>query len=156
LGLPQVSLDNVGWDYLGETDFDEKFAYEKFREGGIFAWLDYRRKLEAHMVERTLADYKHCVIDFGGGHSVYDEGEYFDKVAAVLAPYPNIFLVLPAADKEESIRILDGRWQMDSASERKLQRLLVSHPSFTSLADKIIYTKGKNESTLLAELEKFV
>jgi shikimate kinase len=156
LGLPQVSLDNIGWDYLEDTDYDFDLARQKFLEGGIFAWLAYMRKYEAHMVERTFANHKNCVIDFGGGHSVYDEGEYFDKVAAILAPYPNVFLVLPAADKDESIRILAERWQKDIASERKLQRLFVTHPSFSRLADEIIYTKSKDESALLAELEKIV
>jgi shikimate kinase len=156
LGIPQVSLDNVGWDYLDDTDYDSELAHQQFLEGGIFAWLAYLRKYEAHMVERTFTKHKNCVIDFGGGHSVYDEGEYFDKVAALLAAYPNVFLVLPAADKDESIRILAERWQKDIASERKLQRLFITHVSFTSLADKIIYTKDKNESDIFAELEKLV
>jgi shikimate kinase len=156
LGLPQVSLDNIGWDYLDDTDYDFDLAYQKFLEGGIFAWLDYRREYEAHIVERTLTNHKNCVIDFGGGHSVYDEGEVFDKVVAILAPYPNVFLILPAADKEESIRILAERWQKDISSERSLQRLLTTHPSFSSLADEIIYTKDKNELAIVVELEKLV
>lgn len=156
LGLPQVSLDEVGWDYLAETSYDPKVAAEIFRADGVFAWLTYRRPYEAYMVERTLADHKQCVIDFGGGHSVYDAGEYFDRVAAALAPYPNVFLILPSADKEVSIRILSERWQKDSASERRLQRLLITHASFRDLADTVIHTMDKHEIELQLELEQIL
>jgi shikimate kinase len=154
LGLPQVSLDTVGWGYLEEISYDSKLATEIFRADGIFAWLKYSRPFEAYIVERTLQDYKHCVIDFGGGHSVYDAGEYFDRVAAALAPYPNVFLILPSADKEEAIRILAERWQKDFASEQRLHRLLITHSSFSDLADDVIYTKGKSEADLQIELEQ--
>ncbi|MBZ0280898.1 MAG: hypothetical protein K8L97_09160 [Anaerolineae bacterium] len=150
LHLPQVSLDNLGGQYLPETDFDLASARKAHQEGGIFGWLRYRRPYEAHIVERALQDNRNCVIDFGGGHSVYDDEANFNRVAKALADYPNVVLILPALDKAESIQILKQRFEADVASERKLQRLLVTHPSYEAIKKQVIYTKDKTADELSA------
>ncbi len=154
LHLPQVSLDDIGRDYLSETDFDLNTLHKVDKEEGIFGALRYMRPYEAHMVERALQDHHHCVMDFGGGHSVYDDDENFQRVQKALAPYSNVILLLPSPDKAESIRILSQRWEMDVASERKLQRLLVTHDSFQRLAKQTVYTKDKTLEAISDEALK--
>lgn len=156
LKLPQVSLDNLGGEYLPETDFDPAAARKAHQDGGLFEWLLYRRPYEAHIVERTLQDHQNCVIDFGGGHSVYDDEVNFSRVAKALADYPNVVLILPSPDKAESIQILKQRFEADVASERKLQRLLVTHPSYDVVKKQVVYSKDKSVNELSAAVMALV
>jgi len=148
LGLPQVSLDNVGNSYLAETDYDPAAAQQAWDASGVFGWLRWRRSYEAHMVERVLMDTHDAVIDFGGGHSVYEDEALFARVHQALAPYPNVFLILPSPDKDESIRQLARRFEADVASERQLQRLLVTHPSYGRLAAHTILTADQSPAAI--------
>jgi len=156
LKLPQVSLDNLGGKYLPETDFDPAAAQKAYQDEGLFAWLRYRRPYEAHIVERALQDHQNCVIDFGGGHSVYEDEALFSRVAKALADYPNVVLILPSPDKAESIQILKQRFEADVASERKLQQLLVTHPSYDVVKKQVIYTKDKTTDELSAAVMALV
>lgn len=152
LGVPQVSLDMVGPQYLQETDYDPAMAARIRKEEGIFAWLRYRRPYEAHIVERTLQGKMDCVIDFGGGHSVYEDEAHFARVKNALSDNRNVVLILPSPDKDESIQILKERFMADVASERKLQRLLVTDPSYEVLATHVIFTMGKTTEALCTEV----
>ena len=49
------------------------------------------------------------MIDFGGGHSIYEIDSHFVRVKTALQPYKNVVLILPSPDKEESIQILHAR-----------------------------------------------
>lgn len=152
LGVPQVSLDMLGGDYLPETDYDPQAARQIRQDGGIFAWLRYRRPYEAHIVERALADHRDAVIDFGGGHSVYEDEAHFARVQAALAPFKHVVLILPSPDPEESIRILRERFEADVASERRVQRLLVTSPVYAQAAAHTVYTHDRTPDDIAAEV----
>jgi len=152
LGLPQVSLDEIGERYLGETDYEPDAASQVWKDEGIFGLLRYREPYSAHMVERALQDERNCVIDFGGGHSIYEDEALFQRVQNALAPYPNVVLIMPAPDQDESIRILKERFEADVASERRLQRLLVTHPSYHQLAKQVVHTKNKTVDEMSDEI----
>ena len=99
-----------------------------------------------------LRDEHNCVIDFGGGHSVYEDETSFARAQAALAPYANVFLILPSPDEDESIGILKQRFEADVASERRLQRLLVTHPIYQELAKYTFYSKDKSPQELSTDI----
>jgi shikimate kinase len=109
LGIPQVSLDQARWAYYKEIGYDEEYARQLRETHGFPALVRYWERFGAHAVERVLADHHDCVIDFGAGHSVYEDEEEFRRVQQTLAPYPNVILILPSPDLDESIRILEER-----------------------------------------------
>lgn len=143
LHVPQVSLDQVGRNFLAETDYNPDAARQANRERGLFGWFDYMRPYEAHMVERVLETNHNCVIDFGAGHSYYEDETLFRQVAKALEPYANVFLILPSPDKSVSTDVLQKRFEADVVSERKLHRLLVTHPSYEALSNLTLYTKDR-------------
>jgi hypothetical protein len=90
------------------------------------------------------ADHHDCVIDFGAGHSVFEDGELFERVRKALAPYPNVVLLLPSPDLEESIRVLRTRNGGGSPpGEFDLNSHFVRHHSNYDLAKIMVYTEGK-------------
>lgn len=152
LKLPQVSLDDIGGVYLSETDFESALARQARQKDGLFGFLRYMRPYEAHIVERALEEHSGFVMDFGGGHSVYEEEEDFQRVERALAPYPHVILLLPAPGKDESIAILRERFDADVASERRLHRLLVTDGAYEVVAKQRVYTNSKLVEAWVTEI----
>ncbi len=161
LHLPRYSLDDERWKYYNEIGYNEAEVSRLAKsDDGMLALLRYWKPFEAHSVERILADHSGCVIDFGAGHSVYDDTRLFSRVQAALAPYPYVFLLLPSPDPNESVRVLNERFAQLLAEEvgevdprlLDMNEQFIRHPSNYRLAKKIIYTNGKTPSETCAEI----
>lgn len=142
LQLPQISLDTVRWAYYKEIGYDEDLAREIRACGGFLALVMYWNLFAAHAVERVLSDYHNCVIDFGAG--IYETSESFARVQRALARYPNVVLLLPSPNKEESLRILRER-DTDPPSDLNFDfnAHFLNHHSYYDLAKFTVYTGGK-------------
>jgi hypothetical protein len=143
LSLPQQSMDERRWDYYQEIGYDEELAKHKRATNGFWEVYQYWKPFEAYAVERLLAEHHNCTIDFGAGHSVYEDVALFERVERMLAPYPNVLLLLPSPDLDESIRILDRRNDYVPDGSFNINEHFVRHPSNYKLAKFTIYTKGK-------------
>ncbi len=151
LRLPQVSLDVVRWQYYREIGYDETLAKQFRAHGGFLALYLYRNQFDAYAVERLLQEHQQCVIDFGAG--IYESLESLQRVQRALATYPNVILLLPGPDTEESVRILRARDPSPPADiSFDILRHLVEHPTYASLARFTVYTKGKTPAESCAEI----
>lgn len=104
----------------------------------------YWKEFECHAVERILSEHSNCIIDFGGGHSVYEIDTHFARVERVLEPYRNVVLVLPSANQDESIRTLHERTGKEvGPDDFDINEHFVRHHSNYDLAKIIVYTEGK-------------
>ena len=125
----------------------------KLREkDGFLELYRYWKPFEAYAVERLLSEHHDCVIDYGAGHSVYEEDALFARVQQVLAPYGNIVLLLPSSDLEESIRILHDRNGAPPPGEFDLNAHFVKHHSNRDLAKIVVYTEGKTPEQTCEEI----
>ncbi|MEL6128529.1 MAG: shikimate kinase [Cyanobacteria bacterium J06628_4] len=156
LGLPQYSMDEQRWAYYKEIGYDEALAKKKRETEGAWGIIQYWKPFEAHAVERLLSDRRNCVIDFGAGHSVYDDPLLFQRVQRALAPYPNVVLLLPSPDVEESIRILNERNQDLPEDIRSTNEHFLKHPSNYELAKFTVYTKAKTPQETCREVLRLV
>jgi hypothetical protein len=154
LRQPQtVSLDILGGLYAQEAGFDLARAAQIQATEGPLGFLRYSRQFYPYAVERVLQDYPGRVIDFGAGHSVYDEPAQFERLQQTLALYPNVVLVLPSPDLDESARILRERGAhkpnqfQDEFRVRHgfdLNEYFLRHPSNFVLAKHVVYTVGRS------------
>lgn len=99
-----------------------------------------------------MSEYSQCVIDFGAGHSVYEDDEQFARVQRVLAPYNNIILLLPSPDWEESLQILNERVGSLIFNNFDLNQHFLQHHANYDLAKFIIYSKGKTPEETCEEI----
>jgi adenylate kinase family enzyme len=161
LGLPQCSLDDLRWGYFEEIGYDKAAARRIARSGkDIPEKLSYNKRFEVHAIERTLADHSHSVIDFGASNSVYEDELLLTRVEEALAPYPNVILLLPSADPDESAEILSARLtQIVKAKGEEINHELfelneyfINHPSNRRLAKMVIYTKGKTPEEICDQI----
>lgn len=154
MGLPQFSMDTLRWRYYKEIGYDEAKAKEMLEGVGFHALYKYWKPFDAHAVERILADHSNCIIDFGAGHSVYEDDELFRRVEKALEPYKNVILLLPSPDLDESVKILTDLFGEDISGGIKYNEHLVKHHSNHDLAKIVVYTKGKTPEETCDEILK--
>jgi hypothetical protein len=104
--------------------------------------IKYWAQFNAHAVERVLAEHHDCVIDFGAGHSIYEDEIDFQRVQCALAPYAHVILLLPSQDLDESVAILS-----ESIVEHH-----VKHRSNPDLAKMVVYTKDRTPEETCDEI----
>jgi shikimate kinase len=151
LNIPQFSMDKIRWEYYKEIGWDgdtQKQIREQFGFAGVYR---YWKRFELYGIERLLSEHSNCVIDFGAGHSVYEEDADFARASELLSSYKNVVLVLPSPDLDESVEILKQRNQL-TISGVEINRFFMNHPSNQKLAKQVIYTKGKTPEEIKKEI----
>lgn len=144
LGVPQVSLDDLRWGYYKEIGYDETLAQRLRVEVGFAAKVWYWKQFDVYAVERVLADHQNCVIDFGAGHSIYESTEQMARAQRALAPYPNVVLILPSPDIDESRELLHARWPIPyDPNQFDFIDYFLRSPSNAALAKYVVYTKDR-------------
>lgn len=159
LDLPFCSIDNVRDAYYQQVGYDKTLAAQIAASEGISGVLRYSKPFEAQMVEIILTD-RHGIIDFGASNSVYEEQALFARVENALAPYPNVILLLPSPDADESAAILKNRLtrRLTEAGKEftdelfELNEYFVRHPSNYRLAKLVMYTRDKTPEEICDEL----
>ncbi|NQS91388.1 MAG: shikimate kinase [Chloroflexi bacterium] len=160
LNVPRIELDEVRQRFYHEIGYDEKHASAIVGDEGMRGLITYWKPFEAHAVERALEEFETCVMDFGAGHSVYENNELFSRVESALKPHKHVILILPSPDLDRSVEIVNQRFsellvrevgRVDSEL-LALNELFVRHPSNRVLAKKIIYTEGKEAEETCQEI----
>jgi shikimate kinase len=159
LGFPQVSLDELRWGYYAERGYNAELAQQLREKQGFPALIQYWKLFDAYAVERVLADHSYsCVIDFGAGHSMYEDDADLKRIKQVLSSYQSIVvLLLPSQNMDESVQILTERQLTMAPPEdhsviRGLIEHHVKHHSNHELSNIVIYTKGKTPQETCEEL----
>ena len=150
LNIPQVSMDEIKWEYYKEIGW-EADTQRQIREQQGFAGYRYWKRFELYGIERLLSEYNNCVIDFGAGHSVYEDDTDFARASELLSPYENVVLLLPSPDLDESVEILKQRSQL-TINGVEMNRFFMTHPSNNKLAKQVFYTKGKTPEEVKEEI----
>lgn len=152
LNLPQISMDDIRFEYYKEIGYDEEYAKKLKSEKGFWGIYPYWKPFEAYSVERILSDYQDCIIDLGAGHSVYEDEALFLRVKNAFADYENIILLMPSFDREESITIINERenWLLDITPNINMH--FINHHSNYDLAKFTVYTKDKTPEETCSEI----
>jgi shikimate kinase len=160
LGIENFAVDDHRWGYYDETEYDKAKAARIIEGEGMVALLNYMKPFEAYAVEKILVEKRNCVIDFGAGHSVYEDEDLFQRVEKALAPLQHVVLLLPSEDLNESTRILNQRFtellrrevgRVD-AGLLDLNEFFVKHPSNHKLAKYVVYTNGNSPEQTADEI----
>ena len=98
------------------------------------------------------------MIDFGGGHSVYENENQLRRAKNASDPYKNVVLLMPSPDPAESFRILNERQNRNvPPGALDVNEHFIRHPSNRELAQIVVYTEGQTpEETrdeILGQLE---
>ena len=151
LGRTQVSMDTLRFQYYAEAGWGPQAQQKTFEDEGHEGYYRRWQQFRLTVVERILNEHQNCVIDFGAGHSVFEDEVDFKRVYELLAPYPNVILLMPSPDRDESITILEQR-NTPMINGMVADRFFVTHPSNWKLAKQVVYTQGKTPSEVKDEI----
>ena len=160
LNVPRIELDNVRQKFYKEIGYNEKYASDIIGQKGMAELIKYWKPFEAHAVERALEEFDHCVMDFGAGHSVYEDQDLFTRVENALQPHYNVLLILPSPDLDRSVEVVNQRFSELLIREvgkidpelLQLNEYFTRHPSNGLLAKKTFYTDGNEPKDTCQEI----
>jgi shikimate kinase len=153
LQRPQASLDGLRWRCYQEIGYDEAEQKRIMAAEGLAGVLDYWKRFDLHAIERLLAEHRDCIVDFGAGQTVFTGEAELVRLQRLLAPYPNVFLLLPSADLDESVAILHQRRQRQTAVQGvELNRFLINTYLAQGLASLVVYTEQKTAAETRDEI----
>ena len=160
LDMPRYEVDEDRWRYYDEIGYDKAEGKRIAEAEGMIGLIQYWKPFEAHVVERVLVEHPNTVMDFGAGHSYYEDAALFARVEKALAPFPNVILLLPSPDLDESVEILNARFtELLTREVRSVDPMLlelnaqfVKQPSNHKLAKMVVYTKGKTPEETCEEI----
>ena len=142
ISLPRVSLDNKEQlaRYYSQRD---KFSRSK--------------EFEFYLTASVLTDLKKpAVIDFGAGHSIYENPIMFFEMKKLIARFSNVIFLIPSEDKKKSIEILNERINKRDGNIPKAtadnKRFIERSNLNSQLASITMYTQGKTPSEIAEEL----
>lgn len=92
------------------------------------------------------------VVDFGAGHSVFDDQERFRQIKELLSQFKNIVLLLPSPDIETSLDILAKRSTGDYSTNEKF----IKSPCNRELATMVIYENGRTPKEVADSILKMI
>lgn len=145
LDLPRVSLDDLRWPYYREIGYDEALARTIRQQGGFLALVLYWQLFDVYAIERALAEHQHCIFDCGAGTGAYESQEARARLRRVLAPYPNVVLILPSPDIEEMLRILQDRDTEPPADLNfDFNRHFLTRGFYQQIAKHTVFTQGRS------------
>lgn len=94
-----------------------------------------------------------CVIDFGAGHSVYEDPILRAKMQKICSQFKNIILLLPSKDNETSRRVLLERRNFKPGSHKDKDNWhFITAPNNYELATDIIYEEGRSPEEISEEI----
>ena len=140
--MPRISLDNreqLNEFYSNEKSFNNFKDFEFYLTGSVLTTLT-----------------EPSVIDFGAGHSVYEDPVMFYEMSKLINKFTNVVYMIPSENKEESIQILNNRILQRnknlSSQTLKDNRHFISMSCNEQLATIIQYTKDKTPEQISKEI----
>ncbi|KAF5559014.1 shikimate kinase [Fusarium mexicanum] len=153
------SLDRHRKELYAPFDYDDARANKLYEQEGVEGLLKYWKYFEYRAVVDILQNalkpgdrFYGKILDFGAGHSIFEDKEELDRVQELMSPYRGVFLILPCEDVEEALRIMEER----RGHELSYNRHFLDHPSNKTLSKHIIYTKDISPERSADEILEFL
>jgi 3-oxoadipate enol-lactonase len=159
LALPSICLDEIAEEYYEACGFGHDAIRQMIKDQGFLATYRQHGVGMAYASERMLAEYPSGVLDFGAGHSHFQDDELFARVRRALAPCKNVVLLLPARDLDRSAQILRARskaergWDWSAGGYDFIEHWVKDHCNH-ELATVTVYTEGKSPGETCDEIVK--
>ena len=142
-GIDRISLDDR--EHL-------KILYKKERKFGNF------KNFEFVLTGTVLSSLnKPYIIDFGAGHSIYEDEILRSQMKKMCSQFKNIILLLPSKDKAKSREILAERRKIKLGSHKDQDNWhFITAENNYEIATNILYEENKTPEDISREIMKLV
>ncbi len=151
LQMTHFDMDEQREYLYPEMGYSNEIAEAEFDLKGIEGWYLYQKDFELNAVKIALSKNNNAVIEFGGGQSVYEEKSRVEEFINLMSEEEYVFLLLPCADIQKSLEILDKRIG-DEDAEKILNRKFINSYTNKQVARFTIYTEGKTPEETIEEI----
>lgn len=135
--MPRLCLDRIA-NKANASELKQRFKSED--------------EFNCHMISEVLKSVKehneYGIVDFGAGHSVYDNILIFEDVKEMLQSFQNIILLLPSQNEQEALEIMKQRSTGDTRNNQKF----FESPCNKELATMTVYENGRQPSEIAKEI----
>jgi hypothetical protein len=125
-------------------NYDKIVAEDIYKNQGLWPFYEHWKTFEYQAVSHILQnasrggdEFHGKTLDFGAGHSVYEESTQLARIEKMIKPYHNVILLMPCEDVEEAVKVTESR----RGHELGLNKHFMEHQSNERLAKHVIYTK---------------
>ena len=140
------------YPYMDRISLDNRDKYASiYKKRRLFK--DYKN-FELTLTGCLLSSLKKpSIIDFGAGHSVYEDPALDEKLRKMCSYFPNIYLLIPSRDEDASLKTLAKRLNLkpEDRKYKEIKRFLGLRNN-ERIATHIIYESGKNPMNIAEEI----
>lgn len=154
LRILNYPIDRLKWYYRLKNGYDLAKGTKILMNSGFHELSNYFNDYFGNNeLAEILNEFRGGIFDFGASHSHFENFNELYDAKNILAPFSNIFQLLPTDNYEANCKILDKRigkryedveWKrgvLDSYLEQN--RIYLKSNSYSFLARETIYTDGK-------------
>lgn len=135
--MPRLCLDRIA-NRARDTETRSRFKSSD----------DFNYYRISQVLRKAKEDDIYGIVDFGAGHSVYDNKDILKKVKVMLKPFQNIVLLLPDKEEEKALKIMNERSTGDTRDNKKF----LESPCNKELATMVIYENNRKPSEIAQEI----
>lgn len=154
--LATLRTDIIFRRYLKRTEYDF-LLHEKFNLEDEVKGLEYFQGYNFDFTLSLLEEIKTpMLIEFGGTSTLTFGSLERERLKEVFKRFKNVVLLLPVKDKEESVKILQRRWEnskrVNSSLANEINRKIVYDPFNEEISTIIVYTEGRSIEEIVNEI----
>lgn len=136
--MPRISLD------------DREQLQNFYQNRGRFTNF---KDFEFYLTSSVLTSMQEpSIIDFGAGHSVYENPIMFYEMRRLIGKFKNVELILPSENIDESLKIINERISSRKANGQQntfdINRHFIESPCNYVLATDVIYTQNMTQDEI--------
>ncbi len=140
-GLKRFSVDSITRND-GPSGFISRFETTD----------DYNLAMTKALVERAEVGNVSGIVDFGAGHTIYDDTEKFEQAKKIFSKFKNVILLLPSCNNTEALEILSKR----AVGDTSLNDKAVNGRCNRELANMVIYENGRNPEKIAKDILRYI
>ena len=158
ISIRNVPLDAVSQYYYFKHGYSDNH-FERLNDE--LEKEKYMKTFDIKVIKDVLADFPKDIIDFGAGHSHYEDQASIKKAKQILSPFKNVILLLPSKDNRKSMEILKRNMKKLLGEEPSKYAIDVGEKYLKSasnkeLAKKIVYTENRPPKEIAEEIVKIL
>lgn len=136
--MPRISLD------------DREQLQHFYKSRGTFTNF---KDFEFYLTSSVLTSMQvPSIIDFGAGHSIYENPIMFYEMQKLIGKFKNVELILPCENRDEALKIVNERLLSRNAKNQQdaidINKHFVESPCNYELATDIIYTQNMTQDEI--------
>lgn len=152
LHVPETPLDYIAGYYYVRQGVDLIALAKILNEKTVIEYVDFMREYELNAALAVCEDFSQSIISFGAGHAYYTKQDQIDRLLSLKGKTPNIFLILPSEDNNESEKILADRIDNNRknvpeekrSARNKMNHLFIESTSMKQLTHHVVYMNGRS------------